>query len=199
MVLQAFLHGLECFIFFCSPPTPECFGLQSGIGGVTIDGSRVEPGRLARGSRKEFLTYSRVLVLRAFVETYWLLGYKAQFIFSTQSRSWLGAFGFSHSVEVSFESWIGSYFELYDAFHDSYPLLSPLDLGSLGYSGEESIYLTKQVMDIAYENSGTALDFYKSYNASHYDVQKSFGVENAKGCESALALSGFASHDLSNF
>ena len=77
---------------------------------------------------------------------------------------------------VSFESWIGSYFDLFEAFHDSYPLLSPLDLGSLGYSGEESIYVTKQVMDTAYEDSGTALDFYKSYNASHYDVQRSLGL-----------------------
>ena len=50
-----------------------------------------------------------------------------------------------------------------------------------GYEGEESIYLTKAVLDAAYNDSGLALDFYKSYNPEFHNPGKQLGVEIAWG------------------
>ena len=50
-----------------------------------------------------------------------------------------------------------------------------------GYEGEESIYLTKAVLDAAYNDSGLALDFYKSYNPEFHNPGKQLGVKIAWG------------------
>lgn len=65
--------------------------------------------------------------------------------------------------------------ELQDQFHKDYPTQSAIDLGSVGYVGEESIYIREEQLDAAYHDSGIALDFYKSYNVSHYDPKKYLG------------------------
>eukprot|EP00913_Durusdinium_trenchii_P026656 g25012.t1 len=55
-----------------------------------------------------------------------------------------------------------------------YPDIAPLDLGDMGYSGEESVYVHTNLLQEAYENEGLALEFYKSYNVSHHHAKQYF-------------------------
>ena len=82
---------------------------------------------------------------------------------------------FIYPTQVSLESWLGGYENLYDSLRAEYPTLSPLDLGTIGYSGEESIYVSGKVRQTAYGDSGLALDFYRSYNTSHHDPKQHLG------------------------
>ena len=65
-------------------------------------------------------------------------------------------------VHVSVDSWIGSYASAQKAFATDYPRLAGEDLGTMGYEGEESIYVSQEVLRTAYDDIGLALDFYKS-------------------------------------
>eukprot|EP00913_Durusdinium_trenchii_P014829 g13906.t1 len=68
-------------------------------------------------------------------------------------------------MHVSLDSWIGSYSSLYAQMRKDHPTTAPLDLGSMGYSGEESVYVQTYILDEAYRSDGLALDFYKSFLA----------------------------------
>ena len=61
-----------------------------------------------------------------------------------------------------------------------------------GYEGEESVYLTKAVLDAAYNDSGLALDFYKSYNPEFHDPGKRLGVKVAWGARPDLIARYFS-------
>ena len=43
-----------------------------------------------------------------------------------------------------------------------YPRITPEDLGTMGYDGEESMYVRASVLQAAASAEGLALDFYKS-------------------------------------
>ena len=69
------------------------------------------------------------------------------------------------TIHVSVDSWIGSYASTQNQFAKEYPRLAAEDLGSMGYVGEESMYVSQAILNAAYSESGLALDFYKSYFA----------------------------------
>lgn len=46
--------------------------------------------------------------------------------------------------------------------------------GSMGYGGEESIYVTEATFQRAFSDVGLSLDFYRSYNTSHHDPKRYF-------------------------
>ena len=50
----------------------------------------------------------------------------------------------------------------------------PEDLGSIGFAGEEALYVAKGVAMSAYQDSGIALEFYKSYNPSFNNAKHYF-------------------------
>ena len=66
---------------------------------------------------------------------------------------------------MSVDSWVGSYASAQNNFAKEYPRIAAEDLGSMGYSGEESMYVSQEILHAAYSESGLALDFYKSYFA----------------------------------
>ncbi|CAK9062706.1 unnamed protein product [Durusdinium trenchii] len=68
-------------------------------------------------------------------------------------------------IHVSVDSWVGSYASAQNNFAKEYPRIAAEDLGSMGYSGEESMYVSQEILHAAYSESGLALDFYKSYFA----------------------------------
>ena len=67
------------------------------------------------------------------------------------------------NIHVSMDSWVGSYPSTQQSFAREYPNIAPEDLGSMGYSGEESMFVRRSVLDAAYSDTGLALDFYKSF------------------------------------
>ena len=76
-------------------------------------------------------------------------------------------------VHVVLDSWHTTVAELAQ-FRQAYPHLVPEDLGSMGFFGEESLYLTEPVLEQAYNSEGLALDFYKSYNRTHHAAKQFF-------------------------
>ena len=105
---------------------------------------------------------------------------------------------------ISVDSWIGSYLGEYDSMRDAHPTTVPVDLGqgetenhgfarlfwgvglgkngsefccaagTMGYDGEESMYLREETFLKGYNEEGLALDFYRSYNTSHNEPHKHF-------------------------
>ncbi|CAJ1371271.1 unnamed protein product [Effrenium voratum] len=75
---------------------------------------------------------------------------------------------------VAVDAWIGSYAGLYTEFQKDYPSIAPIDLGTMGYAGEESMFFARPVLHAAYEDSGLGLDFFKSYNTTHHNAKKYF-------------------------
>jgi len=82
--------------------------------------------------------------------------------------------GQESKIHVGLDAWVGSYANEQETFAKDYPDLAAVDLGSMGYDGEESIYVSKAAIDSAYADVGLALDFYKSYNASVHNPSKYF-------------------------
>eukprot|EP00435_Cladocopium_sp_Y103_P062842 s332_g24.t1 len=74
----------------------------------------------------------------------------------------------THDAHVVLESWLGAYGGDYEAFGERHPDKVPADLGSMGYAGEEAMFVSPSVMEEAYEASGHSLNWYRSYNASRY-------------------------------
>ena len=54
------------------------------------------------------------------------------------------------------------------------PALIPVDLGSMGYEGEESMYVTKEVLQQALDAEGLTLNFYRRYNLTHHNPKQYF-------------------------
>ncbi|CAJ1374394.1 unnamed protein product [Effrenium voratum] len=77
-------------------------------------------------------------------------------------------------VHVAVDAWIGSYAKAYRQFETDYPASSPVDLGSMGYAGEDSMYISQRVLQAAYQAEGLALDYYKSYNRTYHNAKQYF-------------------------
>jgi len=75
---------------------------------------------------------------------------------------------------IAVDSWIGSYQPEFDAMREEHPTIAPVDLGGMGYLGEESVCVTDGVFMDGYNDIGLALDFYRSYNTSYHDPKKYF-------------------------
>ena len=54
------------------------------------------------------------------------------------------------TIHVSVDSWIGSYASTQNQFAKEYPRLAAEDLGSMGYVGEESMYVSQAILNAAY-------------------------------------------------
>ena len=65
------------------------------------------------------------------------------------------------------ETWDSASNELKD-FRVAHAEKAPLDLGSVGYTSEDGLYLSKKVLSRSYDETGNALDFYRGYNQSHH-------------------------------
>ncbi|CAJ1398966.1 unnamed protein product [Effrenium voratum] len=77
-------------------------------------------------------------------------------------------------IHLAVDAWIGSYGEAYAQFKLDYPAISPVDLGSMGYEGEESMYISQPVLQAAYQDTGLALDYYKGYNRTYHNAKQYF-------------------------
>eukprot|EP00913_Durusdinium_trenchii_P030009 g28121.t1 len=76
------------------------------------------------------------------------------------------------TIHVSVDSWLGGYTLTQNELAAKYPQLAPEDLGSMGYSGQNSIFVSQAVHTAAYSDSGLALDHYRSYNTTQHDPKK---------------------------
>ncbi|CAE7297920.1 unnamed protein product [Symbiodinium sp. CCMP2592] len=54
------------------------------------------------------------------------------------------------------------------------PHLTPVDLGSMGYQGEESLYVSRHVLQQALDAEGLNLDYYRGYNLTHHNPKQYF-------------------------
>ena len=85
-----------------------------------------------------------------------------------------GCHGDETQVHVSVDSWVGSYASAREKFNRENPRIASVDLGGMGYDGEESIYLRRSVLEAAYQDNGLPLDFYKSYNTTFHNPKQYF-------------------------
>ncbi|CAK9000598.1 Uncharacterized protein SCF082_LOCUS6566, partial [Durusdinium trenchii] len=103
--------------------------------------------------------------------------------------------GSETKIHVSVDSWSGTHAAAQQKFAKEYPRLAAEDLGSMGYSGEESMYVSHEILHAAYSDSGLALDFYKSYNTTHHDPKKYFdSIHDVDMSELALCNETVMSH-----
>ena len=77
-------------------------------------------------------------------------------------------------VHVVLDVWLGKVMSDLRAFETSFPSLAPEDMGSMGYSGFESMYLSRAVFERAYDAEGLALNYHLSYNTSHHNPKMYF-------------------------
>eukprot|EP00435_Cladocopium_sp_Y103_P026252 s1980_g6.t1 len=78
------------------------------------------------------------------------------------------------SSDVALEFWLADSAEEVSRLKASSPSRAPEDLGSIGYPSMEGLFVTASVLDEAYEDSGHALDYYRSYNKTHNRPMKFF-------------------------
>lgn len=78
-------------------------------------------------------------------------------------------------AHAAVEVWIGTYASDLTYMEENYPSINPEDLGSMGFRGEESMFLTRQVLEAGLDAEGLALNFYRSYNTSHHNPKQYFG------------------------
>ncbi|CAK9091670.1 Ephrin_rec_like domain-containing protein [Durusdinium trenchii] len=77
-------------------------------------------------------------------------------------------------IHIMVDSWIYSYASVLKALTTRYPHLAPVDLGSMGFDGQESIFVSKRDRDEASDREGLSLVFYESYNTTHHDPKRYF-------------------------
>lgn len=77
-------------------------------------------------------------------------------------------------LHVSTDAWIGGYVPHFEEMRKEYPDIAPIDLGSVGYDGEETMYVSQPVFSAAYDSNGLVLDHHKSYNRSHHNAKQFF-------------------------
>eukprot|EP00439_Symbiodinium_sp_Y106_P085235 s126_g27.t3 len=77
-------------------------------------------------------------------------------------------------LHVSVDSWWASYASKVEDIKEEFPHLIPVDLGSMGYEGEESMYVTKDVLQQALDAEGLDLDYYRGYNLTHHNPKQYF-------------------------
>lgn len=71
------------------------------------------------------------------------------------------------------ETWDSASNELKD-FREAHAEKAPVDLGSVGYTSEDGLYLSKATLSRSYDETGNSLDFYRGYNQSHHRVHQFF-------------------------
>ena len=62
---------------------------------------------------------------------------------------------------VQVDSWWATFSPEVKSMERNYPHLVPVDLGDMGYEGEESIYLSANVLKQALDAEGLSLDYYR--------------------------------------
>ena len=60
------------------------------------------------------------------------------------------------------------------AVKERHPDKVPEDLGSMGYAGEEAVFISRQMVEEAYEDLEKSLNWYRSDNASRSSAKKYF-------------------------
>lgn len=78
------------------------------------------------------------------------------------------------TMHVSTDSWVGGYQADFEQMQKDFPDIAPEDLGSVGYDGEETMYVSDAVFDAAYAQTGVILDHHKGYNRSHHNAKMFF-------------------------
>ncbi|CAK9043402.1 unnamed protein product [Durusdinium trenchii] len=103
--------------------------------------------------------------------------------------------GSETKIHVSVDSWSGTHAAAQQTFAKQNPTVAAEDLGSMGYAGEESMYVSQEILHAAYSDAGLALDFYKSYNTTHHDPKKYFdSIHDVDISELALCSETVMSH-----
>lgn len=77
-------------------------------------------------------------------------------------------------MHVSTDSWVGGYLPDFEQMQKDFPSIAPEDLGSVGYDGEETMYVSEAVFEAAYSQAGLILDHHKGYNRSHGNAKVFF-------------------------
>eukprot|EP00435_Cladocopium_sp_Y103_P056023 s328_g18.t1 len=75
---------------------------------------------------------------------------------------------------VSLEGWTTAYQSSWDDIQRDYPATAPLNLGTMGYVGRVSAFLTSELQEEAYYSEGLTLEYYRSYNVSWTNPSKYF-------------------------
>lgn len=98
--------------------------------------------------------------------------------------------------KVAMESWLSSWQNAWDVIQEEYPATAPRSLGSMGYDGRVSLFISQTVRETAWEGEGFSLEFYRSYNvtwhnaARYFDGPQSLNTSLLKRCnETRLMLS----------
>ena len=80
-----------------------------------------------------------------------------------------------HTTQVALESWMSSWHNVWDFVQEQYPTTAPRNLGSMGYDGRVSFYISQTVRETAWEREGLSLEFYRSYNVTWHNSARYFG------------------------
>lgn len=67
---------------------------------------------------------------------------------------------------VHLESWMGAYVADWEHIQTTYSSMAPEDLGSMGYPGFTTMYISRSMQSQAYSTKGKALQFFRTWNAS---------------------------------
>eukprot|EP00439_Symbiodinium_sp_Y106_P077905 s1009_g16.t2 len=82
-------------------------------------------------------------------------------------------------MHLYLEAWINLYRGEYDQIQRDFPETAPKSLGSSGYTGTQSMYLPKRILDYAINSEGVPLEFYRTYNSSWYEPSEYFDKVSA--------------------
>jgi len=77
-------------------------------------------------------------------------------------------------IHIAMATWLGTNIDSWDEVQEMFSTYAPKDLGAMGWTGREHMFVKKQTLLDAYEAEGVMLDFYKGYNVSHHKVHKYF-------------------------
>lgn len=77
-------------------------------------------------------------------------------------------------THVALEAWAPNVPWSIPWMKSTYPQYAPIDLGSIGYPGQEGIYVPRNVFATAIEAEGLGLGYYTSYNSSWHEPSKYF-------------------------
>eukprot|EP00435_Cladocopium_sp_Y103_P030818 s1196_g7.t1 len=91
---------------------------------------------------------------------------------------------------VHLEGWTAGYTSIWNQIQQDYPDTAPQNLGSMGYSGVSGPYISREVIESAYDQEGLALEFYRTHNASKSNPSKYFDDINALNASETLKTCG---------
>ena len=82
-------------------------------------------------------------------------------------------------LHISVDSWWATFSPEVRSMQRDFPHLVPVDLGSMGYEGEESIFITHSVLQQALDAEGLILDYYRGYNLTYHHPKRYFdGIDS---------------------